>query len=165
MVELNFVCIVKNLIGNLFFTFAWVSISGKKNKLYVTGEVMLRGKYVLLYCICCLLLTGCMNNEPDGTFSKVVYSTLSSKHKDNVKAWSEDIFSDGALVKADKAFFWVDSEYRVVALNRRALAMADPQSGVSSATPQLLSVINRSLAASGKKSLSSQGGWKHFKWN
>lgn len=126
---------------------------------------MLRFQYILIGSLCCILLGGCGNTAPDGDYSKLVYSILLPTQKDKVDVWSQEALGNGVLVKADQAIFWVDGDNHVFALNKRGVAITDSQSGVASATPQLLSRINNALAAAGKDRLNTQGGWKLFKWN
>lgn len=126
---------------------------------------MLRVQYILLCCLCCILLSGCGNNVPDGNYSKLVYSVLLPTQKDKIDVWSEERLANGVLVKADNAIFWVDDDSHIFALNRPAVAITDAQSGVTSANLQLVRQINNALAAVGKGMLNTQGGWKLFKWN
>ena len=126
---------------------------------------MLRIQYILVSCLCCILLSGCGPAAPDGNYCKLVYSVLLPTPKDKVDVWSEEFLANGVLVKADQAIFWVDADNRVFALNKQGIAITDSQSGVAGATPQLLRHVNSALVAAGKHRLNAQGGWKMFKWN
>ena len=126
---------------------------------------MRRLHIIIATIILSFALTGCMSSEPDGEYCKLVYYVVHPSHKDDINKWSELHLQDGVLVKADKARFWIDWSSRVFALNRKGLEITDSQSGVYGATPDLLRVVDRNLVASGRRSLSAQGGWKFFKWN
>lgn len=115
--------------------------------------------------LCSVVLAGCENSEPEGMYSKLVYSIILPTERGKIDKWSEVQLKRGVLVQADKAVFWVDADSRMFALNAEGVKIADPQSGTAHATPELLRSINRSLLAAGKRSIHTQGGWKYFQWN
>ena len=126
---------------------------------------MLRLHITVVSLVLCFLLTGCMNSEPDGAYCKLVYSVLHPVEKDTIDTWSEMELQDGVLVRADSAIFWVDWNSRIFTLNKKSVEITDAQSGIVSATPSLVRIVNTNLLSAGKRSLNSQGGWKFFKWN
>ena len=119
----------------------------------------------IVVLLCSTMLAGCKNNEPEGIYSKLVYSIILPKERGKIDKWSEVHLSMGGLVRADKAAFWIDADSRMFVLNAEGVRIADPKSDVGHATPELIRSINRNLVAAGKRSIHALGRWKHFQWN
>ncbi|MCT4533877.1 hypothetical protein [Halodesulfovibrio sp.] len=122
-------------------------------------------KYLLIISVCCMLLMGCRETLPEGECSRLVHSVVLPVEQEKIEVWSEEVLSDGVIVRADTAIFWVDNERRIFTLNKRAVDITDTRSELPFVTPQLLAHINRNLVSIGKRRLNAQGSWKYFKWN
>lgn len=122
-------------------------------------------KYLFIISLCCCLLVGCKAPLPEGDYCRLVYSVVLPVEQENIEEWSEEALSDGVIVRADTAIFWVDDERHIFTLNKRAVDITDTRNDLPFVTPQLLAHINRNLVSIGKRRLNAQGSWKYFKWN